>query len=86
MTLLDLIEYTYLAGGFTTKSDFARAEADLIAQASSVGFLTTQTPRDGFLSVWRLTPQALVYMWESSGDVPADDDTLPGENPPETFH
>jgi hypothetical protein len=65
MTLLELLEHAFLAGGFTTKSDFARAEADLIAQASIVGFLTTQTPRDGFGSVWRLTPQGQIAMWES---------------------
>lgn len=91
MTLLALLEHAFLVGGFTTKSDFARAEADIIAQAAAVGFLTTQTPKDGFQSVWRLTPQGQTAMWEAQPcDCPACDpyehEDLPGEFPSEQVH
>jgi hypothetical protein len=64
MTLLELLEYTYLAGGYTTKSDFARAEADVTAEAASSGLLTTETPTGGHQSVWRLTPTGVAFMWD----------------------
>lgn len=57
MILQDLLEHTFLVGGFTTRSDVARENAEVIAQAAISGLLTTLTPRDGFGSVWRLTPE-----------------------------
>lgn len=87
MTLLDLLEHTYLVGGYTTKSDFARVEADLIAQAAVTGFLTTQVPRDGFQSVWRLTPIALEAMWaEQPCECPDCEPDFEQDAPVETQH
>lgn len=90
MTLLELLEYAYLAP-FTTKSDFSRAHADLIANAAVVGFLTTEAPREGFTSVWRLTPDGMIAMWASqpcdcSDCQQAESGELPGEFPLETQH
>lgn len=59
MTTLELLEYTFLAGGFTTRSDTARENAELVAEAAQQGFLMTLTPRDGYGSVWRLTPRGM---------------------------
>ena len=55
MKLLSLLEHTYLTGGFTTRSDYARTNAETIAQAACRGYLTIDTPRDGWGCVWRLT-------------------------------
>lgn len=56
MNLIELLEYTFLAGGFTTRSDKARENAELVAEAAQCGYITTLTPQDGFGTVWRLTP------------------------------
>lgn len=64
--MFDILEYAYLAGGFTTKSDFARINADAVAQAASSGFMTTYTPRDGFGNVWRLTPMGIQYLFQEA--------------------
>jgi hypothetical protein len=52
------------AGGFTTKSDFARANADEIACAASSGLLTVQDTRDTFGRSWRITPAGLALLWQ----------------------
>ena len=62
MNLLELIEHTYLAGGYTTRSDIARCNAELIAEAAICGLITTGTPRDGFGSVWRITAKGIVFL------------------------
>lgn len=64
MELIELLEHTYLSGGFTTRSDMARLNAELVAEAATKGLLTTETPRDGFLSVWRLTAEGLDVLWD----------------------
>lgn len=53
--LLNTLEFAFLSGGFTTRSDFARKNSEIIAVAAQGGLLTTNTPRDGFGNVWRLT-------------------------------
>lgn len=65
MTIQELLEHTFLVGGFTTRSDLARDNAELIAEASQRGYITTLTPKDGFANVWRLTVDGLkqVAMW-----------------------
>lgn len=63
MTLLELLEHTFLAGGFTTRSDTARENAELVAEGAILGYLTTRTPRDGYRTVWRLTNSGQTRMW-----------------------
>jgi hypothetical protein len=64
MTLLELLDHTYLAGGYTTRSDFARDNAELIARASFEGLLTTWMPSENeYGNVWRVTPFGLEYLW-----------------------
>ena len=67
-TLPELLEYTYLAGGFTTRSDTARFHAELVAEAACKYLLTTETPRDGFQAVWRITPVGLKQLIERQVD------------------
>lgn len=57
-----ILEHTFLAGGFTTRSDFARNNAEIVAQLAQQGLLTTDTPRDGFGSVWRLSGNGFVTL------------------------
>ncbi len=69
--LLALLQrvWTY---SITTKSDYARAYADEIAQGASAGFLTTQIApgditkqdRPVFGRVWKVTPQGMAYLYE----------------------
>ena len=46
---------------FTTKSDFARSEAPLIALAASEGLVTSKTfdPQEPWGSCWRITARGL---------------------------
>jgi hypothetical protein len=55
LTLKELMECTYLMGGFTTRGNTARSHAELIAEGAVRGFLTTQTPDGEFGHIWRLT-------------------------------
>lgn len=73
MNLQKLLEFTFLVGGFTTRSDTARENAELIAEAAIKGYITTHTPRDGFGNVWRLTSFGLSSIWENLDD--SEDDT-----------
>ena len=68
MNLFDLVHYIYLAGGTTTKSDFSRENATRIAEASSRGLITTETPLDGFGNVWRVSPDGLVALFMRVGE------------------
>lgn len=52
-----VVYYAFEMGGFTTRSDFARLNAEAVAAASVQGFITTEIPGEGFGSVWR--PSAL---------------------------
>jgi hypothetical protein len=73
MNLLQLLELTYLQGGFTTRSDTARFNAELVAEGAAKGYLTTETPRGDFQSVWRITAPGVMYLTEMVlwGDVVA---------------
>jgi hypothetical protein len=63
MNLTELLEYTFLAGGFTTRCDTARENAETVALAAQEGLLTTATPRDGYMNVWRLTGDGFRHVW-----------------------
>ena len=68
MKLQKLLEYAFLAGGFTTRSDIARENAELVAEACQKGLITTQTPGPdgGYANVWRLTSLGHVNLdWET---------------------
>jgi len=52
---------------FTTRSDFARAEADVIAMAASDGFLTTRIAAGFYGTSWRVTPQGLAHLFCLTG-------------------
>lgn len=75
MTLAQLLEFTFLSGGFTTRSDAARDNAEMIAEAAIKGYLTTATPRDGFGNVWRLTPFGLTMVFTLTTDGDEEDMT-----------
>lgn len=55
MTLLQIMEFIFLMGPFATRGDVARQNAEVIAEGAVRGFLTTQTPNEGFGNKWRLT-------------------------------
>lgn len=68
MTLLGLLEYIYLAGGFTTRSDMAREHAEMVAYAAQLGYITTLTPSDGFGNVWRLSMRGFKHLWDNTNE------------------
>jgi hypothetical protein len=49
----------------STKSDFAKAEADWIAVAASMGLITTMTGPDRFGRKWLVTPLGLTALFQS---------------------
>jgi hypothetical protein len=51
-----VVYYAYTVGGFTTRSDFARNNAEAVAAAAVQGFITTEVPGEGYGSVWRPSP------------------------------
>lgn len=55
MTLLKIMEFIFLMGPFATRGNTARTNAEVIAEGAVRGFLTTQTPSEGFGNQWRLT-------------------------------
>lgn len=42
-------------GGFATRSDYARQNAESVAAAAVLGFITTEMPGGGFGRTWRAT-------------------------------
>lgn len=50
-----VVYYAYDVGGFTTRSSFARENAEAVAAAAVQGLLTTEVPREGFGTIWRPT-------------------------------
>lgn len=54
-----VVQYAYETGGFTTRSDYARANAEAVAAASVQGFLSTEVPGLGFGPAWRITALGL---------------------------
>jgi len=53
--VLEVVQYAYETGGFTTRSDYARAHVEAVAAAACQGFLTTEVPGAGFGFNWRAT-------------------------------
>jgi hypothetical protein len=53
---------------FSTKSDFARQHANLVALAASRGYLTTRLDRENYGTRWLVTPDGLsrVYRFPKS--------------------
>lgn len=48
---------------FATRSDFSRANADSVAAAASLGYLTTQVGPALFERIWLITPAGLANLW-----------------------
>ena len=63
MELQHVLERAWLSG-FTTKSDFARSEADPISAAACRGLITTQVGPLLFDRFWRITPKGLRSLWK----------------------
>ena len=61
-----VLEKAWLSA-FMTKSDFARANADGVATASSLGLITTQTDEKTFGRLWVITPKGLNTLWKQKG-------------------
>lgn len=51
-------------GNFTTKSDFARVEADWVAMAASLGFITVLITMTQCSRFWMITEEGLVALDE----------------------
>jgi hypothetical protein len=66
MHLTELLEYAFLSGGFTTRSDFARDNAELVGIAAQNQLITTLTPRDGYCKVWRVTVNGYQKLWQDT--------------------
>lgn len=64
--MLELLERVW-AHPFTTKSDFARANADLVAVAASDGFITTKIATGLYGRTWQLTPVGLSHLYVLKG-------------------
>ena len=47
---------------FTTRSDFARENAELIARAACLGWITVQCGPVRWSNVWRITPAGLAIL------------------------
>lgn len=54
-------------GGFSTKSDFARAYADFVAMAASLNWITTRIMVDVFGRDWQCTSKGLAALNEIYG-------------------
>lgn len=54
-------------GGFHTKSDFARYNADYIAIAVTTGLITTRLMGGEYGRKWWITPKGLRQLWARSG-------------------
>lgn len=68
MTIDNLLHFLYLTGGFSTRSNFARENAELVAEAASCGLITVAVPVEGtpvvsFQNVWRLTHEGHGLLW-----------------------
>ena len=64
--LTDVLERAWKTG-FSTKSDFARSHADLIAMGASEGYLTTKIAAGYFGRQWQITPAGLRHLWAIKG-------------------
>lgn len=52
---------------FTTKSDFAREEADFVALAASEGYITTKVAAGLHENVWKITDRGLTHLYRLKG-------------------
>jgi hypothetical protein len=52
---------------FKTKSDFARAYANVVAMAASDGYLTTRIAAGLYGQSWQVTPAGLAYLYSLNG-------------------
>lgn len=62
-----VVYYAYEVGGFLTRSNYARQNAEAVAAAAVQGFITTEIPGDGFGSMWRPTPLGLDAIYINGG-------------------
>ena len=53
----------------TTKSDYARSNATVIASCASEGFLTTRVDRTSYSRIWLPTPTGLEFLGEVDPEV-----------------
>jgi hypothetical protein len=61
------IYYAYSMGGFSTRSNYARENAEAVAASAVQGFITTEVPREGYGTVWRPTPRGLEAIFIDGG-------------------
>ncbi len=54
-------------GGFHTKSNFARFNADYTAIAVEAGLITTRLPDGDYGRKWWVTPRGLKQLWARQG-------------------
>lgn len=52
---------------FSTKSDYARSHADVIAMAASDGHITTKIATGFYGRQWQITPAGLRHLWAITG-------------------
>lgn len=52
---------------FTTKSDYARHQADIVAMAASDGYLTTRVAAGLHSRSWQVTPAGLTHLYALNG-------------------
>ena len=57
------------AGGFTTKSKFARESANIIAVAATEGLITTRLEEEVWGNHWMITEKGMQFMKEIHDDV-----------------
>lgn len=51
--------------GFTTKSDYARDHADIVAMLACVGFISTQIGSYQWSNLWKITADGLTFLQDS---------------------
>ena len=56
--LIDVVHRAYTQG-FSTKSDFAREQADYVAIAACMGLISTSVPQVGYGRIWRATASGI---------------------------
>ena len=54
--------------GFTTKSDYARDHADVVAMLACVGFISTQIKTHQWSNLWKVTAEGLAFLQYSLED------------------
>lgn len=68
----EVVQYAFDTGGFTTRSDYARANVEAIAAAAVQGFLTTEVPGQGFGSNWRASALGIDGLFVALSGRPSD--------------